>query len=344
MKTIIRAVSTAALLSTVYAGTAFADSYTVQKGDSLSKIALKYGTTVTELKNLNDLKSDLIFVNQQLKVSAAPAAEAPAPVVTTTSATEYTVVRGDFLGKIAQRFGTTVANLKSWNGLNSDLIFPGQRLKVSEQTTVVTPPPTVQPPAPSTPAPTPTTSEYTVISGDYLGKIALQYGTTVDKLKSLNGLTSHMIYVGQKLKVSGNSASAVTPPPAVTTPTPAKPAPATTDAIEVAKSLVGIPYVWGGSSVNGFDCSGFIYYVLNKSGKKIGRYSAAGYYSRAYYVDNPQPGDLVFFENTYKPGISHMGIYLGNNEFIHADAKGVTITNLNNPYYKKHFDGFKKFY
>jgi cell wall-associated NlpC family hydrolase len=112
-----------------------------------------------------------------------------------------------------------------------------------------------------------------------------------------------------------------------------------------AKGLMGTRYVWGGSSLSGFDCSGFIYYVANQSGLKIGRLSADGYSSRAYYVDKPVAGDLVFFENTYKQGISHMGIYLGGNQFIHADeAHGVMISNLNSPYYTAHFDGFKRFY
>lgn len=159
---------------------------------------------------------------------------------------------------------------------------------------------------------------------------------TVQELKALNGLTSNTIYVGQKLKVTGT-------PPVVT------PADSTstfqTEFIKVAKSLMGTPYVWSGSSLSGFDCSGFIYYAANQAGYKIGRYSAEGYYNRTFYVDQPQPGDLVFFENTYKQGISHLGIYLGNNEFIHADAtKGVMISSLTSTYYTKHFDGFKRFY
>ena len=108
---------------------------------------------------------------------------------------------------------------------------------------------------------------------------------------------------------------------------------------------MGVPYAWGGSSLNGFDCSGFIYYAANQAGKKIGRTSAEGYYSRTFFVDQPQPGELVFFENTYKRGISHVGFYVGNNQFIHADEKaGITITSLSSNYWSKHFDGFKKFY
>ena len=108
---------------------------------------------------------------------------------------------------------------------------------------------------------------------------------------------------------------------------------------------MGIPYVWGGSTLSGFDCSGFIYYVVNKTGKSIGRYSAAGYFDRSYYVDQPQAGDLVFFANTYKKGISHLGIYLGGRQFIHADEKyGIKISTLDSPYYTEHFDSFKRLY
>ena len=84
--------------------------------------------------------------------------------------------------------------------------------------------------------------------------------------------------------------------------------------------------------------------MFNQSGIKISRLSTDGYYDRSYYVDEPQPGDLVFFRNTYRQGISHMGIYLGNGDFIHAGEDGVKIANVNNSYWKSKFDGYKKFY
>ncbi|MFB3164826.1 LysM peptidoglycan-binding domain-containing protein [Neobacillus sp. 179-J 1A1 HS] len=406
-KTIVRAVSTAAFLSTVYAGSAYASEYTVEKGDSLWKIATKYQTTVSELKKLNNLNSDFLQVNQKLQV---PAPAQPVPTVaasTTASSTSvYVIKSGDYLGKIAKQFNTTVNDLKSLNGLTSDRIYMGQALKVPGKTETPTPAPAVTSPvespstsvytvvsgdtlskvgvqykisvaelkklnslrsdmiyvgqklkvtgkatvttptpaAPVTPPVEPTkTSEYTVKSGDTLGKISQQYKMTLQKLKELNGLKSDMIYVGQKLKVTGESAAVTTPAPAPVTGGPA--GDFATAFIEAAQSVMGVPYVWAGSTINGFDCSGFIYYAANKAGYKIGRYSAAGYHSRSYYVDQPQPGDLVFFENTYKVGISHLGIYIGDNQFIHADEKkGITISNLSNPYYTAHFDGFKRFY
>ncbi|MFP7298689.1 LysM peptidoglycan-binding domain-containing protein [Neobacillus niacini] len=408
-KTIVRAVSTAAFLSTVYAGSAYASTHTVEKGDSLWEIAKKYQTTVSELKSLNNLKSDFLQVNQKLKISAAAEAAKTVTTTTTSAATTYVVKSGDYLGKIAKQFNTSVSELKKLNGLKSDMIYVGQTLKVSgKATTAPTPAPAPAPAAPpasstslytvvsgdtlgkiglqfkmsvadlkklnglksdmiyvgqklkvngkaaeTAPTPTPAqpvapapapapaeTTQYTVKSGDTLGGISQKFNTTVAKIKELNSLKSDMIYVGQKLKVSGKAAEAVKPPE-----TPAQTGEFATDFVNAAKSVMGVPYVWAGSTINGFDCSGFIYYAANKAGYKIGRLSAAGYYSRTYYVDQPKPGDLVFFENTYKKGISHLGIYLGNNEFIHADEKrGVSIANLSNPYYTAHFDGFKRFY
>jgi len=162
----------------------------------------------------------------------------------------------------------------------------------------------------------------------------------VQTLKSLNNLKSDMIYVGQTLKVTGKTTSAVAP-----TPAPTQTSDIGASMVSTAKSLLGIPYVWGGSTKSGFDCSGFIYYVANQAGINIGRYSAAGFYDRSYYVNSPKSGDLVFFENTYKSGISHMGIYLGDNQFIHADeAHGIMISNLKSTYYTSHFAAFKRFY
>lgn len=412
-KNIIRVLSTAALLSTVYAQAASADTYQVQKGDSLSQIALKYHTSVSNLKAWNSLTSDLIYMNQPLKVSAkTEAAPAPSASIPTAKQAAYTVVKGDALITIANRFHVTVGELQIWNNLNNTIIYVGQVLKIAapaapapqaKAQSVATPAAqteyTVKPgdclsiialkfdmtvaelktlnlmrsdkiyvgqtlkvsaatstsvapaPAPKAPAPAPKpaaapvkASAYTVVSGDYLGKIASQFGMSVEQLKSLNNLTSDMIYVGQQLKVSGTAASAPASKPVSAVSTQAN----TFDEgsfVAIAKSMMGVPYVWGGSTASGVDCSGLIYVVANKAGYHIGRYSADGYFNRSYYVSTPKPGDLVFFSNTYMPGISHIGIYIGNNQFINADEKyGVKISSLDNVYYKAHFDSFKRFY
>jgi cell wall-associated NlpC family hydrolase len=114
--------------------------------------------------------------------------------------------------------------------------------------------------------------------------------------------------------------------------------------LQQAKQYQGVPYVWGGTSPSGFDCSGFIHYTLLKNGIIVPR-TAALQFNEGTWVskDNLRPGDLVFF-STYKAGASHVGFYLGNGKFIHASsgAEKVTISELNKDYYVKHYIGAKR--
>lgn len=201
-------------------------TYTVARGDTLSKIARDYKTTVQALKTANNLSSDLIFVNQKLTVpkleTAQPApeqpkeeakpdtskpedtgnqGETPAPDASRpeTGSGTYTVVRGDTLTKIAREFGTTVQAIREANKLSGDLIFVNQRLTIpgkSSETVPVTPP-VSQPDTQS--------KSVTVQRGDTLSQLARTHSTTVAALKSTNKLQSDTIYVGQVLLVPGTS-------------------------------------------------------------------------------------------------------------------------------------------
>ncbi|PEC21365.1 enterotoxin EntFM [Bacillus cereus] len=113
-----------------------------------------------------------------------------------------------------------------------------------------------------------------------------------------------------------------------------------------ARSLNGSPYRTAGTTPAGFDCSGFIHYVLNQTGHTGARQTVAGYWSSKTKTSNPQPGDLVYFQNTYKSGPSHMGVYLGNGQFISAetDETGVRISSVSNSYWSKHLLGYTKAY
>jgi len=107
----------------------------------------------------------------------------------------------------------------------------------------------------------------------------------------------------------------------------------------IAKQYTGVPYKFGGTTTNGFDCSGYVGYVYNKVGTKLPR-TAASMYSVSSIVKKPVPGDLVFFKNTYKKGISHVGIFMGENNFISAtSSKGVAVVSLSNSYWKGKFAG-----
>ncbi|QST02110.1 C40 family peptidase (plasmid) [Pontibacillus sp. ALD_SL1] len=112
-----------------------------------------------------------------------------------------------------------------------------------------------------------------------------------------------------------------------------------------AKKFLGMPYVWGSSnpSYGGFDCSGFIYYVYKQKGYTISRTNVAGYWKTVNKTSSPQIGELVFFQNTYKAGPSHVGIYLGNGQFINANSDGVAIDSLSNSYWKSRILGYGSF-
>lgn len=332
-------------------------TYTVVAGDSLSKIGAQHKVSVAQLQQWNNLSSTLIFVGQKLTINGAAAPSAPSRPVQPTqptqpsqppaSSTTYVVKAGDSLSKIGAQHKVTVAQLQQWNNLTSTLIFVGQKLTINGAAAPSTPSQPTQPTQPAAPV---VETTYTVVSGDSLSKIAVKFKITVAKLKEWNALTSDTIFVGQKLAVTGPAGSTTQPvanPAPTKPPAPAKPPVNATQAekiISVAKSMLGVPYVWGGSTPAGFDCSGFIHYVYQQAGISVPRTNSKGMDARSYYLDAPQVGDLVFFANTYTSGISHLGIYIGNNQFIHAGSKGITITSLNDSYWKKHFDSYKRFY
>lgn len=115
--------------------------------------------------------------------------------------------------------------------------------------------------------------------------------------------------------------------------------------VETAKKYLGVRYVFGGATPNGFDCSGLVYYVLNSLGISAYR-TPADQYKMGTYVEKSdlQPGDIVFFQNTYKAGISHVGIYVGDGKFIHApnSRSVVSYADLNSTYYTQHYYGARR--
>lgn len=128
-------------------------------------------------------------------------------------------------------------------------------------------------------------------------------------------------------------------------PTPEVPAGELAAAIiATAKKQIGVPYKWAGASPKGFDCSGLVMYAFGAHGITLPHNSRSMYaLGTAVAKADLQPGDLVFFFGSNKNVINHVGIYIGNGEFIHSSSsKGVTITSLDSSYYVNHYYGAKR--
>ncbi|XVL12562.1 LysM peptidoglycan-binding domain-containing protein [Staphylococcus xylosus] len=196
-KIIATVIGTSALAAVSSTNADAATTYKVKSGDSLWSIANKFNTSVDKLKSLNNLSSNVIFPNQSLKVSGTSSSNTSS---NTSTGTTYTVKSGDTLSDIAARYGTTYQKIMSLNGLSNFNIYPGQKLKVSGSASTG---------GSNTSGNTSSgsTTTYTVKSGDSLSAIAARYGTTYQKIMSLNGLTNFNIYPGQKLKVSGSAST-----------------------------------------------------------------------------------------------------------------------------------------
>ena len=143
------------------------DYYIVKSGDTLYAIANKYGTTVKNLMDLNNLSTTSLSIGQKLKIESD------------NGSNYYTVVKGDSLYAIANKYGTTVNNLINLNNLSTTNLSIGQKLMVPSSNQVT----------------------YTVIAGDTLYDIARKYNTTVSAIKNLNNLTSNNLSIGQKLRI-----------------------------------------------------------------------------------------------------------------------------------------------
>ncbi|MBS2033417.1 C40 family peptidase [bacterium] len=216
------------------------------------------------------------------------------------------VVAGDRASSIAQKGGYSLEMLAALNpGVDLDRLEVGQSLNVplaccttTQNLSAQTATPTVQPQAQPQPDPTP--------SGDW------QQVTLPDGRKGWAPRATMLI-------------------PSSTPLAPGQ-------VVELAQKFVGAPYVWGGMSPNGVDCSGFVQEVFRLSGHALPRL-ADEQFQQTSPIDQPQPGDLVFF-TTYLPGPSHVGISLGGQDFLHASSsRGVIKASLDDHYFKSRYLG-----
>ncbi len=193
------------LAGTLFASLKSGADYKVKKGDSLSVIANRYGTSTDNLKRFNQLKSSALAVGQVLKIpalgtlksvtqQAKPAPKKPEMMAKKQTVTiKYKVKSGDMLSKIAVKHNVAMQDIRSWSKLKSDNIWVGQTLTIKQVKTVMVPVPKA--------SIKPKTVTYRVRSGDALSKIAVKYGVTLKELRAFNRLRSDELAIGQILKI-----------------------------------------------------------------------------------------------------------------------------------------------
>jgi cell wall-associated NlpC family hydrolase len=259
---------------------------------------------------------------------------------------------GETLYRIALRYGTTVAALMEINGLRSDRIFAGQVLRL---------PPAVPSrgapgAAPRSPRPAPTAVASPEIGAEIVAPHPLRvrrgpktYHTTLAIVEQ--GASMRVLSIDEgwaQVELPGGDAGWVRADDLRAVPADAPPPPGVTrggDIVREAMRYLGTPYVWGGESSRGVDCSGFVYVVFSGTLPQLSRLRSFDYFQMGTPVDRGdlRPGDLVFF-TTYAPGPSHVGIYAGEGRFLHASssARRVLATPLDDPYYAARYLGARR--
>ncbi len=273
---------------------ALAKQYKVKNGDSLYSISKKFGVSVDQIKQENNLQQSKIKKSQVLSISTKVSSKK-------SKSTYYTVKKGDTLSKIAKETHLPMKKIMALNNINQRSLRVGQRLvlarkaKVSEE------------------------SNYVTVNEDLEEDIDDSL-TDEDTADNSNISEQDESFRKEELLGKWNSPDEIQL------------------FVKVATGFIGAPYRFGGSSLKGIDCSSFvqkIYRIFDITLPRNAREQSKVGISIAR--ENLTEGDLVFFHT--KRSLGHVGIYIGNNEFVHASSKGkvVRIDSLDTPYYQKRF-------
>ena len=320
-KTIISAASLTAL-SAVAAANISASEVTVESGDTLWSISAGASQSVEEIKSLNNLSSDLIFPGDVLKVDAEAPSAAPAEETEADNdATTYTIEAGDTLFAIASQFNISIDEIKAWNNLSSDLIIPGKTIVVAEEAAPEAASVQEAPEAEEAAAPAVEEVEAAEVEEVEVEETAAPAVEEVEEVQETPE-------VEETEEVEQPQAA-----PA------AEPAVTGGNAAAVANSLAaGKSYVYGGNSASAVDCSAFTQqFMAAFNGKSIPR-TTYGQQAAGTQVSNPQPGDLVFFNN-----FSHVGVYIGNGQMVDALNPSEGVGQRAVSYVHGHVDGYYRF-
>ncbi|MFI5322550.1 MAG: LysM peptidoglycan-binding domain-containing protein [Thermodesulfobacteriota bacterium] len=330
--------------------------YVVKAGDTLSGIASNFGVTAGEIKKASALKNAVINKGDILLI--------PVPQEKVARSNyKYTVVAGDSLGKISKKFNVPVKELKEINRLTSNHIHKGMKLNIPGRYYPLSSDDTSEAAA-GVLSPR---GEYVAKKGDSLGRIARRFGVTIKELKKENNIKGNTVNPGKVIYIPGyehrgTEYMAVTKTERIKDSNSnsinanGQPQNSETDSkngkfskesiIEVAKKYLGAPYKFGGYDLaTGIDCSGYVKKIFSRFNVYLPRTARDIYYTSGSTISksNLDNGDLVFF-HTYARYPSHVGIYIGNDEFIHASSASrmVTIDSLNKQYYRARYIGAKR--
>lgn len=335
--------------------------YQVKEGDTLWTIARKFGVRVEDIARVNGISiNKTLQIGEKLSIPSASQkqiAHHNSSISKTRVGVLYQVRNGDSLWTIAKKYGISVESLAKANNISPNktlqigekLLIPGAKVVSSnkEATLKVHRDGVFLRKGPGT--------NYAAIAKLSKGTVLVSLGQQGDwqKVSLSNGKVGWIRrdMLGLSLAKKSTTSIARRPKRSSNESVVAYSASegnehiGSNNVVSTAMRYRGTRYSYGGLSSRGFDCSGFVKYVYQKHGLNLPHNAAAQYkYGKPVSKSELQPGDLVFFRTGGSKGINHVGIYIGNGQFIHASsAKGrVRIDNLNSGYYSQRFVGARR--